>query len=141
MQFTSRLKIAPEHISDTVLKNMNKATKSAFDEFLKEYQLINQEQGTHKNLVPYFIAAHPGTTLKDMEILKKYCREKDIYVNLTQVFTPTPGTAATAMYYTAENPLTREKVYVPRTFREKKDQKNILLGVTSADAELVDENG
>ncbi|HIH13219.1 TPA: DUF3362 domain-containing protein [Candidatus Woesearchaeota archaeon] len=76
-----------------------------------------------------------------MEILKKYCREKDIYVNLTQVFTPTPGTAATAMYYTAENPLTREKVYVPRTFREKKDQKNILLGVTSADAELVDENG
>ena len=141
MQFTSRLKIAPEHISDTVLKNMNKATKSAFDEFLKEYQLINQEQGTHKNLVPYFIAAHPGTTLKDMEILKKYCREKDIYVNLTQVFTPTPETPATAMYYTAENPLTREKVYVPRTFREKKDQKNILLGVTSADAELVDENG
>ncbi|MBI2666539.1 DUF3362 domain-containing protein [Candidatus Woesearchaeota archaeon] len=161
MQFVTRLKIAPEHISNSVLKNMNKATKKAFDDFLKEYQKVNEEQQTHKNLVPYFIAAHPGTTLRDMEILKKYCDEKDIFVNLTQVFTPTPGTASTAMYYTGENPLTREKVYVSRSFREKKDQKNILLGVTSADGrvyssahsysdahscpdadmELVDENG
>lgn len=141
MQFVTRLKIAPEHISDTVLKNMNKSTKKAFDDFLKEYELVNKEQRTHKNLVPYFVAAHPGTTMKDMEILKKYCNEKDLYVNLTQVFTPTPGTASTAMYYSGENPLTREKVYVPRTFREKKDQKNVLLGVTSADVEMVDENG
>ena len=148
MQFVTRLKIAPEHISDTVLKNMNKATKKAFDDFLKEYKKVNEEQQTHKNLVPYFIAAHPGTTLRDMEILKKYCDEKDIFVNLTQVFTPTPGTASTAMYYSGENPLTREKVYVPRSFREKKDQKNILLGVTSSvalahqvEAELVDDNG
>jgi len=61
-----------------------------------------------------------------------------MYVNLTQVFTPTPGTVATAMYYTEENPLTKEKVYVPRTFREKKDQKNILL---DTEEEVYDENG
>ena len=128
MQFVTRLKIAPEHISDTVLKNMNKANKKAFDDFLKEYMLVNKEQGTHKNLVPYFVAAHPGSTLDDMQLLRRYCEEKDIFVNLTQVFTPTPGTLSTAMYYTGENPVTREKVHVSRSFREKKDQKNILMG-------------
>ena len=128
MQFVSRLKIAPEHISNTVLKNMNKATRKEFDEFLQEYKKVNLEQGTHKNLVPYIVVAHPGCSMKEMEELKKYCEKNDIFVNLTQVFTPTPGTLSTAMYYTGENPITHEKVYVPRTFREKKDQKNLLFG-------------
>ncbi len=138
MQFVARLKIAPEHLSDTVLKQMNKSTASAFKEFLKEYEKVNKEQGTKKNLVPYFIAAHPGSTMKDMEETKKFCRDNDIYVNLTQVFTPTPGTISTSTYYTGENPMTREKVYVPRTFREKKDQKNVLL---NKDEDFIDENG
>jgi len=125
-------------LSDTVLKQMNKATASAFKEFLEEYKKVNKEQGTNKNLVPYFIAAHPGSTLKSMEETKKFCKDNDIYVNLTQVFTPTPGTVSTATYYTGENPMTREKVHVPRTFREKKDQKNVLLG---KDEDLVDDNG
>ena len=127
MQFVTRLKIAPEHLSDTVLKQMNKATASAFKEFLEEYKKVNKEQGTDKNLVPYFIAAHPGSTMKDMDDTKKFCKDNGLFVNLTQVFTPTPGTLSTATYYTGENPITREKVYVPRTFREKKDQKNKLL--------------
>ena len=138
MQFTTRLKIAPESLSDTVLKQMNKSTASKFREFLEEYKKVNIEQGTNKNLVPYFVAAHPGSTMKDMEDTKEFCRDNDIFVNLTQVFTPTPGTLSTATYYTGENPMTREKVHVPRTFREKKDQKNILL---SRDDEFVDENG
>jgi tRNA A37 methylthiotransferase MiaB len=138
MQFVTRLKIAPENLSDAVLKQMNKSTASSFKEFLKEYKLVNKEQKTDKNLVPYFIAAHPGSTRESMEETKKFCRENDIFVNLTQVFTPTPGTLSTAMYYTAENPITREKVHVPRAFREKKDQKNMLL---NKDDELVDENG
>ena len=138
MQFVTRLKIAPEHLSDTVLKQMNKATGSAFKEFLEEYKKVNKEQGTNKNLVPYFIAAHPGSTTKDMEDTKKFCKDNGLFVNLTQVFTPTPGTLSTATYYTGENPITREKVYVARTFREKKDQKNILL---NRDDEFVDDNG
>jgi len=138
MQFTTRLKIAPEHLSSAVLKQMNKATAEEFKEFLKEFYKINKEQGTNKNLVPYFIAAHPGCTIKDMEETKKFCKEHDIFVNLTQVFTPTPGTMSTAMYYTGENPITREKTHVPRSFREKKDQKNILL---SNDEDFKDENG
>ncbi|MEK6943661.1 MAG: YgiQ family radical SAM protein [Nanoarchaeota archaeon] len=138
MQFTSRLKIAPEHISDTVLKQMNKSTGAAFKEFLLEYKKVNEEQKTNKNLVPYFVAAHPGSTIKDMEDTKKFCKDNKLFVNLTQVFTPTPGTLSTAMYYTGENPMTREKIHVPRTFREKKDQKNILL---NKDDDFVDDNG
>lgn len=140
MQFVTRLKIAPEHISDKVLKHMNKANKKAFEDFLEEYKQVNKEQGTKKNLVPYIVAGHPGSTEEDMKILKKFCDDKDIFVNLTQVFTPTPGTLSTAMYYTGENPLTREKVHVARTFREKKNQKNIIMGVKSPD-EIADENG
>ena len=78
-----------------------------------------------------------------MELLRKFCEEKDIYVNLTQVFTPTPGTLSTATYYTGINPLTKEKVYVPRAFREKKDQKYALVsGYVERDFEgnVLDEN-
>ncbi|MBI2146637.1 DUF3362 domain-containing protein [Candidatus Woesearchaeota archaeon] len=137
MQFVTRLKIAPEHIVDSVLKQMNKATGQAFVEFLKEYEMVNKEQGTHKNLVPYFVAAHPGSTVEDMEELKKFCDDQKLFVNLTQVFTPTPGTLSTAAYYTGENTFTKEKVYVARTFHERKQQKNILV----APEERGDENG
>ena len=133
MQFINRLKIAPEHIEDNVLKQMNKSNRKAFEKFLELYKKSNTKK---KNLVPYFIAAHPGSTKNDMKNLKKFCDDNELYVNLTQVFTPTPGTASTSMYYTGENPLTREEIYVPRTFREKKDQKNILL----LDDEIIDDN-
>ena len=135
MKFITRLKIAPEHISPQVLRQMNKSDPKTFKEFLQFYKQVSQEQKSNKHLVPYFIAAHPGTTKEDMEKLKEFCEKEDLYVNLTQVFTPTPGTASTSMYYTEENPLTKEKVYVPRAFREKKDQKNILL-----DTEVYDDN-
>lgn len=144
MQFISRLKIAPEHIVDSVLKQMNKATRKEFEEFLEEYKKVNEEQGTQKNLVPYFVAAHPGSTIEDMRILRQFCEKKDLYVNLTQVFTPTPGTLSTATYYTGENPLTNEKVHVPRAFREKKDQKNVLLGMNKEEETnilVMDESG
>ena len=121
MKYTTRLKIAPEHISQNVLRAMNKSNPKAFISFLKEYSKYN------KPLVPYFVAAHPGCTTQDMEELKEFCNKNNLTVNLTQIFTPTPGTVSTCMYYTEVNPLTNEKVYIPRTFREKKDQKNILF--------------
>ncbi len=138
MQFTTRLKIAPEHISDKVLKHMNKANGQAFKDFLKEFEQVNKEQGTSKNLVPYIVAAHPGSTMDDMKEMKQFCDDNGIFINLTQIFTPTPGTLSTAMYYTGENPMTREQIHVPRSFREKKDQKAILF---NPEDELVDENG
>ncbi|MFA4887358.1 MAG: DUF3362 domain-containing protein [Candidatus Nanoarchaeia archaeon] len=138
MHFITRLKIAPEHISPHILNQMNKSNPETFKEFLQFYKQVNKEQKTNKRLVPYFVAAHPGTTEKDMADLKKFCEKEDLYTSLTQVFTPTPGTVATAMYYTGENPLTRQEVYVPRTFREKKDQKNILV---ETETEVYDNNG
>lgn len=138
MEFTTRLKIAPEHVADHILKQMNKSTQETFTEFLKEFNLVNKEQQTKKRLVPYLVAAHPGSTEKDMQLLKEYCDKHNIFVNLTQIFTPTPGTVSTAMYYSNENPITREKIHVPRTFREKKNQKNILLQQSD---EFTDENG
>ena len=122
MQFAKRLKIAPEHVSESVLKQMNKSDKKSFEKFLKLYR-----KTTNNKLIPYFIAAHPGSRMEDMEELRRYCDKNKFYVNLTQVFTPTPGTMSTAIYYTEENPLTNEKVYVARSFREKKDQKNVLF--------------
>ncbi|MBI5388877.1 DUF3362 domain-containing protein [Candidatus Woesearchaeota archaeon] len=144
MQFIQRLKIAPEHISETVLNQMNKANPEAFREFLKEYKQVNEEQGTHKNLVPYFVVAHPGSGMQEMKELKEFCKKEGLFVNLTQVFTPTPGTLSTAVYYTGEDPLTNKTVYVPRSFREKKDQKNVLMtlkATSNEDTEVRDENG
>ncbi len=138
MQFTSRLKIAPEHISDAVLSKMNKANGQAFIDFLKEFELVNKEQGTKKNLVPYIVAAHPGCTMDDMKMMRDFCKDNKLFINLTQVFTPTPGTLSTAMYYTGEDPLTQEKLHVARTFRERKDQKALLF---NTDEEIVDDNG
>jgi uncharacterized radical SAM protein YgiQ len=138
MEFTERLKIAPEHISDTVLRSMNKGDKKAFQDFLKEYEQVNKEQKTRKRLIPYFVAAHPGSQMKDMQALKDFCETHSLEVSFTQVFTPTPGTMSTAMYYTGIDPKTKKEVYVPRTFREKKDQKNLLLsqqdGITDESA-------
>ncbi len=139
MQFTTRLKIAPEHISDQVLKSMNKATKQHFIEFLKEFKKVNTEQQTHKRLVPYFVAAHPGSTIEATAELKEFCDKHHLFVNLTQVFTPTPGTASTATYYTEIETRTKKPVYVARTWREKKDQKSMLLRYDRED--FTDESG
>ncbi|MBI2573458.1 radical SAM protein [Candidatus Woesearchaeota archaeon] len=139
MQFTTRLKIAPEHISDKVLASMNKARRKEFELFLEEFKKVNQEQGTRKRLVPYFVAAHPGSTQEDMDELKRFCEDKKLFVNLTQVFTPTPGTASTATYYTGIETRDKKKVYVPRTFREKKDQKYTLFSKEEHDRD--DESG
>lgn len=137
MKFTKRLKIAPEHVANTVLKQMNKSTQEAFTQFLTLYEQVNEEQKTHKNLTPYFVAAHPGCTMQDMKDLKQYCNEHKIYVNLTQIYTPTPGTLSTSMYYTSKHPITHELIHIPRTFREKKDQKNVMF----EQEEFVDDNG
>lgn len=137
MKHISRLKIAPENTDDYVLRMMNKSDSKTFVRFLKEFEQINKEQKTNKKLVPYFVVAHPGSTIEGTEKMKKFLEENKIFINLTQVFTPTPGTMSTAMYYSGEHPMTREKVYVPNSFREKKDQKNILF----SDEDFDDDNG
>lgn len=122
------LKIAPEHVSPKVLRLMNKPTYK-LDEFRKLFERLNK--GKKQYLKCYFMVAHPGTTRKEAlklaEYLEKWRGSGPDPVEGVQIFTPTPMTRSTCMYYTGRDPITGEEVYVPRTYAEKKEQKRMLL--------------
>ena len=116
------LKIAPEHFSEKVLKLMNKSNKE-FEKFKTMFEKHNKP--LNQSLKYYFMTGHPGSTLDEVEVLAaKLGKLKN--TESIQLFTPTPMTISTCMYYTGLNPYTLEKVYVPYTYNEKKKQKNIL---------------
>jgi uncharacterized radical SAM protein YgiQ len=121
------LKIAPEHVSPRVLRLMNKGTDS-LEEFRRLFYKINR--GRKQHLKYYFMVAHPGTTEKEARELalaiRKLEREGEKPVEGVQIFTPTPMTRSTCMYYTGKDPATDQLVYVPRTFEEKKKQRKML---------------
>jgi radical SAM superfamily enzyme YgiQ (UPF0313 family) len=119
------LKIAPEHCSPHVLKLMNKHVPGALEKFVSVYREINKETG--QSLKYYVIAAHPGSSRRENEELKRFVSSvgKDAII---QTFTPTPMSLSTCMYYTGMDPRTGSEVYVPRGFRDKKVQKTVLLG-------------
>ena len=122
------LKIAPEHVSKNVLRLMNKETGDAFETFRKAFR--EADAGGRQHLKYYFMVAHPGCGPKEAGELAKAVRrlerEGDRPVEGVQIFTPTPMTLSTAMYYTGLDPRTGEPVYVPRTFAEIKGQKRML---------------
>lgn len=118
------LKIAPEHFSPHICALMNKNNQN-FDLFVKNFQEINENLG--QELKYYFLTAHPGSTMKDAQFLRKkiqHLGEKNS--ESIQIFTPTPMSISTCMYYTGLNPFTLKPIYVPYTYREKKEQKNVL---------------
>jgi len=121
------LKIAPEHVSPEVLRLMNKRVPP-LEEFRRAFKKANQ--GRKQHLKYYFMAAHPGSGPKEARELAREIgrleREGERPVEGVQIFTPTPMTVSTCMYHTGFDPATGEKVYVPRTFAEKKEQKRIL---------------
>lgn len=122
------LKIAPEHVSPRVLRLMNKSSLP-LEEFRRLFQKLTGDRKQH--LKYYFMAAHPGTTMKEAkelaEYIQKLSEEGEKPVEGVQIFTPTPMTRSTSMYYTGKDPETGQPVYVPRTFEEKKAQKRLLL--------------
>ncbi len=122
------LKIAPEHVSPQVLRLMNKA-EVPVEKFRRLFWELSDNKKQH--LKYYFMVAHPGTTRKEAEELAAYVQKLaaagEKPVEGVQVFTPTPMTRSTCMYYTGRDPETGEHVYVPRTFEEKKAQKRLLL--------------
>ncbi len=119
---SGRLKVAPEHTSDKVLKLMRKPSFSNFHLFKNQFDRINKKLGLKLQLIPYFISSHPASELEDMANLA--CETKDMGFKLEQVqgFTPTPMTVATEIYYSGYHPYTLEKVYTPRTKQEREDQ-------------------
>ena len=115
------MKVAPEHVNDTVLKLMNKPGVETYKEFLDAVNRID----SHFKILPYFIAAHPGCDMKEMEEVMEFVKKHGEYEQC-QVFTPTPMSASTCMYHTGKNPFTGEEVYVPVEFAKKKAQKAML---------------
>ncbi len=120
------LKVAPEHISPRVLKNMRKPAKEVFDRFSAEYSRMNRKLGKKQYMIPYFISSHPGSTLQDAVELALYMKETGFVPDQVQDFYPTPGTLATCMYYTEMDPFTMKKVYVAKTEEEKRMQRALM---------------
>jgi len=99
------LKIAPEHSEENVLSKMMKPGMGAYDEFKRMFEKFSAEAGKKQYLIPYFIAAHPGTTDEDMVNLALWLKRNDFRLDQVQTFTPTPMAMATAMYHSGKNPL------------------------------------
>lgn len=119
---SGRLKVAPEHSSDAVLKIMRKPSWANYLRFRELFLRINKEAGLNQQLIPYFISSHPGCTKRDMALLAEETKKMHYRPEQVQDFTPTPMTLSTTMFYTGINPYTREPIYVARTPEEKKSQ-------------------
>jgi uncharacterized radical SAM protein YgiQ len=121
---SGRLKVAPEHTSDNVLKIMRKPSWKQYEQFHRFFEKINTEAGLRQQLIPYFISSHPGCTNQDMQHLAEQCKRLRYRPEQVQDFTPTPMTLATTMFYTGLNPYTMEPVFVARSKEEKQKQNS-----------------
>lgn len=123
---SGQLRVAPEHISDRVLRCMGKPKNDVYNAFSEKFYKINKQIGKQQYIVPYLMSSHPGSTLKDAVILAVYLKEHHLNPQQVQDFYPTPGTVSTCMFYTGLDPFTMEQVYVPKTPKEKAMQRALL---------------
>ncbi len=119
---SGRLKVAPEHSVDSVLKVMRKPSFRYFRSFKQMFDRLSARAGKKQTVVPYFISSHPASRVEDMARLALDTKELDFRLEQVQDFTPTPMTIATDIYYSGYHPYTEECVYVARSPQEKKDQ-------------------
>jgi uncharacterized radical SAM protein YgiQ len=119
---SGQLRVAPEHISEQALAMMGKPSFKIYEEFLRAFKKENDRAGKNQYVLPYFITGHPGTSLQDAIKLAEYIRDMGFMPEQIQDFYPTPGSQATAMYYTGLDPRTMAAVYVPKG-REKAMQR------------------
>ncbi|MBP5547839.1 MAG: YgiQ family radical SAM protein [Bacteroidales bacterium] len=124
---SGRLKVAPEHTSDSVLKLMRKPKFEVFLKTKKEFDAICRQSGLRYQLIPYFISSHPGCRLQDMADLAVKMKNLGYRLEQIQDFTPTPMTLSTEMYYTGINPETMQPVYVARHPDEKREQNQLFF--------------
>ncbi len=134
---SGQLKVAPEHISDKVLSYMGKPPVRVYDRFCNKYFELCRKAGKEQYLVPYLMSSHPGSTLNEAVDLALYLKKKNVRPEQVQDFYPTPGTAATTMYYTGIDPFTGKNVYVPRDYNEKKMQRALLQATRPENKEIV----
>lgn len=134
---SGQLRVAPEHVSDQVLRYMGKPSHQVYERFLKAYEKANAKTGQKQYAVPYFMSSHPGCTVKDAVKLAEYVRDLGFTPEQVQDFYPTPSTLSTCMYYTGIHPLTEEKVYVPKDPHEKAIQRALMQYKNPANRVLV----
>lgn len=119
---SGRLKVAPEHTSDNVLKLMRKPSFTYFHKFKERFDRINIKNKLNLQLIPYFISSHPASEVEDMANLAAETKNMGFQLEQVQGFTPTPMTVATVIYYSGYHPYTLKEVKTPRTAKEKEDQ-------------------
>lgn len=123
---SGQLKVAPEHICDTVLSRMGKPRNAVYEAFTEKYHRLNQKIGKNQFLVPYLMSSHPGSTLKEAVALAEYLRDIGYMPEQVQDFYPTPSTMSTVMYYTGVDPETLKPVYVCKNPHEKAMQRALI---------------
>jgi len=136
---SGQLKVAPEHVSDAVLRLMGKPGKGVYEEFVQEFKKTNDKLGKKQYLVPYLMSSHPGSTLKEAVELAEYVRDMGVNPEQVQDFIPTPGTLSTCMYYTGLDPKTMQPVYVPKSMHEKAMQRALIQYRNPKNRGLVEE--
>ncbi|MEG1700312.1 MAG: YgiQ family radical SAM protein [Alistipes sp.] len=131
---SGRLKVAPEHTEDNVLKLMRKPPFALFERLSADFTRICRREELPYQLIPYFISSHPGCTEHDMQALSEKVLGK-LHFTLEQVqdLTPTPMTLSSVMFCTGENPYTHQRVYVARTQDEKRQQKSYFFRTATPD--------
>ena len=124
---SGRLKVAPEHTSDHVLRLMRKPSFGQFQEFKRIFDRVNREAGLNQQIIPYFISSHPGCHEEDMAELAVLTKRMDFHLEQVQDFTPTPMTVSTEAWYTGYHPYTLEPVYSAKTQAEKLAQRQFFF--------------
>ncbi len=124
---SGRLKVAPEHTEENVLKLMGKPTFSSFVFLKSEFDRINKSEGSRYQLIPYFISSHPGCSMEDMKKLAVNPALKGLMMEQVQDFTPTPMTRSSAAFYSGIDPVTGLKIFVEKDINKKRKQKSFFF--------------
>ena len=124
---SGRLKVAPEHTSDTVLNLIRKPSFKQFEQFKVQFERINKQAGLKQQLIPYFMSSHPGCRNEDMAELAVKTKNMNFRLEQVQDFTPTPMTLATEIYYSGVNPYTLKPIPTARTKEEKLEQRKFFF--------------
>lgn len=136
---SGRMKLAPEHASDAVLRVMNKPGFEEYERYEADYKATCEELGRDQHLVNYFIVGHPGTTLADAVTLFEKLLERNYAPEQVQEFIPLPMTRGCVQYTTGVDPLTYEELYVPRGGRERRVQKALVRWKDPENRALIEE--
>ncbi len=124
---SGRLKVAPEHSSDKVLKIMRKPSFKTFIKFKNKFDEINKRVGLKQQIIPYFISSHPASTEEDMAQLAVDTKELNFRLEQIQDFTPTPMTVAAVIFYSGYHPYTMEKLFTAKNKNDKLAQRKFFF--------------